>query len=200
MIDNKGFKKRAMMGVGVLLIFIATILVSAIAAGVLIRTSGAIGQKSIEVEKVSRERLTTGYDVVKIVGYANVTPGTIQEFEVLVRLKAGSSPVDFGETYITFVANDLNARLQLSNTSAGGVNCSFGNLTPETEFCYEPLFGNTNTKLEEEELVYLRFKVNDTNAVEPNDDAEIQLIPKVGELTLLSLRIPSIKQTKVDLY
>lgn len=195
----KELSKKAIMGVGVLLIFISTILVAAIAAGVLIRTSGAIGQKAVEVEKVSRERLTTGYDIVKAIGYSNVTAGTIENFELYVRLKAGSSPVDFEETLITMVSNDLSATMNLS-ANATTENCTFDNLVAQTEFCYLPFFGNTNTKLEEEELVRLRFKTNTTNYVEPNDDVEIQLIPKVGEISILTIRIPSIKQEQVTLY
>lgn len=188
------------MGVGVLLIFISTILVAAIAAGVLIRTSGAIGQKAVEVEKVSRERLTTGYEFTKIVGYANVTAGTIEQFELLVRLKAGSSPIDYADTFLTVTTGNLSARLNLSNSTSWNSNCTYGNLTAETDFCFEALFGNTNSKLEEEELSYIRFKVNTTNSVEPNDDIEVQLVPKVGELTIIDLRVPSIKQEKVTLY
>ncbi len=194
------FSKKAIMGVGVLLIFISSILVAAIAAGVLIRTSGAIGQKAVEVEKVTRERITTGYEFVNIVGYSNVTDGTIEKFELLVRLKAGSSPVDYEDTYITITTETLSGRLSLANSTKWNTNCTFADLTEETEFCPEPLFGNTNSKLEEEEIVYLRFKINTTNAVEPNDDMQIQIIPKVGEFTVINLRVPSIKQEKVTLY
>lgn len=194
------FRKKAIMGVGVLLIFISTILVAAIAAGVLIRTSGAIGQKAVEVEKVSRERLTTGFEFVKVNSEANETAGTIENFELLVRLKAGSSPIDFEETVVILDTEDISVTLELANSTVWSSNCTYTNLVAQTEFCFDPLFGNTNGKLEVEELVYMRFKTNVTNAVEPNDDLEIQIIPKVGELSSINIRVPSIKQTKVVLY
>ena len=194
------FSKKAIMGVGVLLIFISTILVAAIAAGVLIRTSGAIGQKAIEVEKVSRERLTTGYEFVKINGDANESAGTLANFELLVRLKAASNPIDFNETIITITTDTISERITLGNSSSWNANCMYVNLAEEEDFCFEPMFGNNNSILETEELTFLRFRTNSTNAVQANDEIEIQLVPKVGELTVINLRIPSIKQTKVVLY
>ena len=191
--------KKAIMGVGVLLIFISTILTAAIAAGVLIRTSGVLQIKAVEVERISRERLTSGLEFVKVVGYANVTTGTMSELEIITRLKTGSSPVDLEYAYLSYVEDTFITQASINYTAAN-YSCEFANLTPETEYCFEYIFGNGNPDIEEEELVYIRFKLNDSHAMQSNDNFELQLIPKVGELTQINLRVPSIKVYKVDLY
>jgi len=188
------------MGVGVLLIFIATILTAAIAAGVLVRTSGVIGVKAVEVEKVARERLTTGMEFVKITGYSNTTAGTIENIEIMGRLKAGSSPVDLQEMFITFVEGSNVFTAELEYNSSSNETCSFDNVTAETSYCFEPLFGNTNPQVEEEELIYIRYKLNESHKLESNDNFELQLIPKVGEISIINVRVPSIKTYAVQIY
>ncbi|MEM4260637.1 MAG: hypothetical protein QXG00_05355 [Candidatus Woesearchaeota archaeon] len=198
-INKKIIHKKAMMGVGVLLIFIATILTSAIAAGVLIRTSGLLQSKTIEVERTTRERITSGLEFVQVIGYANTTAGTIQDIEILARLKAGSSPVKLEDTYITYTVNEIALKLEV-NTTLGGSDCSFENITAETGYCYEPLFGNENAIIDVEETLYLRFKLNSTHAMLPQDYVELQFVPKIGDPTSLDFRVKSISTYKVLLY
>jgi archaellin len=199
MINIKKVNKRAMMGVGVLLIFIATILTSAIAAGVLVRTSGLLQSKTIEVERTTRERITNGLEFVQVIGYANTTAGSITDVEILVRLKPGSSPIKLADTYLTYTVDEVALKLPV-NESMSGTSCSFTNMTAETSFCYEALFGNSNSIVDIEETLYLRFKLNATNAMLPQDYVELQFISKLGDPTSLDFRVKSISTYKVILY
>ncbi|PIZ54769.1 hypothetical protein COY28_02410, partial [Candidatus Woesearchaeota archaeon CG_4_10_14_0_2_um_filter_57_5] len=52
--------RKAIMGIGMLIIFIATILVSAVAAGVLVKVTGQLQQKALLVEEAARTRLVSG--------------------------------------------------------------------------------------------------------------------------------------------
>lgn len=195
----KIFFSKAMMGVGVLLIFIATILTSAIAAGVLIRTSGLLQSKTIEVERTTRERITTGLEFVQVVGYANSTAGTIQDVELLVRLKPGSSAIKLTDTYLTYTVNEVALKLQV-NESVYDSDCTFANISAEDYYCYEPLFGNTNSIVDVEETLYIRFKLNSSHAMLPQDYVELQFVPKVGDPSSLDFRVKSISSYKVLLY
>ncbi len=190
--------KKAMMGVGVLLIFISTILTSALAAGVLIRTSGTLQQKTVEVEKTTRERLTTGLEFYRINAYANLSNGLVRDYEVVARLKAGSSPIDLSETKLVVTVEDIDLTLSYNASLLG--NCTYGQLQPQRDFCVEDLFGNGNSVIEEEELAMLRFRFNSTNAFPSNTYLFMQIFPKIGEVEEIQVRIPSIKSKKIQLY
>ena len=59
--------KKAVMGIGTLIIFIATILVAAVAAAVLISTSNVLQQRSLLVGQEARKAITDGIEVVSII-------------------------------------------------------------------------------------------------------------------------------------
>ena len=95
--------KKAAQGIGTLIIFIAMILVAAVAAGVLIQTASSLQSKSLDVGRQSQEKITTDIDVVQVyaTGTQNnaITDGT-DELTVLVRLGSGSSPINLDDLII----------------------------------------------------------------------------------------------------
>lgn len=107
--------KRALIGVGVLIIFLSTILAASITAGVLIRTSGVLVQKSSDVERTVRERLVTGFDMVSAQAQGNSTTSTINNFEFFVRLRAGSSAIQLTDTFFTFASDDFTGTADLQD-------------------------------------------------------------------------------------
>ena len=60
--------KKGAQGIGTLIIFIAMILVAAVAAGVLIQTASSLQSKSLDVGRQSQEKVTTDIDVVSVSG------------------------------------------------------------------------------------------------------------------------------------
>ena len=81
------------MGIETLIIFIAMIIVAAIAAGVLLRTQGVLQQRALAVGAETRERIVTGVEILSVVGYINTSIQQVNEFEVTLRPRAGSSDV-----------------------------------------------------------------------------------------------------------
>ena len=86
-------KKRADIGIGTLIVFIAMILAAAVAAGVVIRTSGILQERAFAVGGEARQRLVTGIEVLQVLGTSNLEDNTIPEMEIFIRTRAGSGPV-----------------------------------------------------------------------------------------------------------
>ena len=88
--------KLAAQGIGTLIIFIALILVAAVAAGVLIQTASSLQSKSLDVGRQSTEKITTDIEVVQVYAHntndTSITSGA-DNVTVVVRLGSGSSPV-----------------------------------------------------------------------------------------------------------
>ena len=99
----KKFKKGA-QGVGTLIIFVALILVSGIAAGVLITTGNVFQSKSLETSNLVEEKLVGGVDIVQIT-VEGVQDGAVNEtvdtFYITVRTAIGSGPIKLEDLFAT---------------------------------------------------------------------------------------------------
>ena len=94
--------KKAIMGIGTLIIFIATILVAAVAAGVIISTSGVLQQKALIIGEQAQNRLINGIEVTHIFAEGNTTDKTANNFEILSRPEPAAGPVNFKTTSVSF--------------------------------------------------------------------------------------------------
>jgi archaellin len=102
------------MGIETLIIFIAMIIVAAIASGVLLRTQGVLQQRALAVGNEARERIITGIEVVSIVGYVNTSRQQITQFEMILRPRSGSGDIQLNTLGLTLTAQNyfLQAVLQ----------------------------------------------------------------------------------------
>lgn len=113
-------RKKAVIGVETLIIFIAMILVAAVAAAVIIRTSGVLQERAFAVSGQTRKRLVTGLEVIEVIGDTNRSVPNIANLEISVRLRSGSTPVQFRTTQLTFNTQNLalSAKMQHSTNDA----------------------------------------------------------------------------------
>jgi archaellin len=98
--------KKAIMGIGTLIVFIATILVAAVAAGVIISTSGVLQQKALIIGEQAQNRLINGIEVTHIFVEGNTTAKTANNFEVLTRPEPAAGPVNFKTTSVSFFTDE----------------------------------------------------------------------------------------------
>ena len=94
--------RRAIMGIGTLIIFIATILVAAVAAGVIISTSGVLQQKALLIGEQSRNRLINGIQITHVFMKGDTENKTANNIEILSRPEPASGPINFKTTYLSF--------------------------------------------------------------------------------------------------
>ena len=103
------------MGIGTLIIFIATILVAAVAAGVLISTSGVLQQRALITGQEARKKITNSVEVIQITADGNKTTEEMNDFEILVRLNAGSDPLQMKKFDLSWIGPDNDAAAQLQH-------------------------------------------------------------------------------------
>ncbi|MFW6014104.1 MAG: archaellin/type IV pilin N-terminal domain-containing protein [Candidatus Nanoarchaeia archaeon] len=116
-------QKKAEMGVGTLIVFIAMLLVAAVAAGVLIQTSSSLQERALSTGQQAQDQISTNAQVDEV----SATDGKdaeITDFEQLIKLSPGSRPIKLSETMFTFNTQDETATLHYRGV---GSECSQGN-------------------------------------------------------------------------
>ncbi|MFH1056167.1 MAG: hypothetical protein V1744_08750 [Candidatus Altiarchaeota archaeon] len=108
-----------MMAIGMLILFIATVVVAAVAAAVLIGAGGTLEQRSLSAMKGTEQEVSSGINVYSIIGSDGTINGTLNNLEILVRLRPGSDPVNLNSTILTIDGRSSFQRLVYGNGSAG---------------------------------------------------------------------------------
>ncbi|QKY16783.1 archaellin/type IV pilin N-terminal domain-containing protein [Halorubrum sp. CBA1229] len=112
---------RGQVGIGTLIVFIAMVLVAAIAAGVLINTAGFLQSQAEATGQESTDLVSERIDVSSEVGIVgNASSGELEEIRVSVSGAAGSSQIDLSETTIQAVGPNGQANLVFTDEAANG--------------------------------------------------------------------------------
>jgi len=92
---------RGQVGIGTLIVFIAMVLVAAIAAGVLINTAGLLQSQAQATGEETTAEVSDIFQLGKVVGSETTGNGAIDELNASVRLASGSDPVNVSEASYT---------------------------------------------------------------------------------------------------
>ena len=186
--------KKAAQGVGTLIIFIALILVAAVAAGTLITTVTELEGRAEVTGTQIQERLGTGFTVIQI-GAEDTSNGMINEWdgnehndslEVRAQLSPGSDAIK---------TEDISGSLV---TSEGSYSYTFTNesLESSSDFTANAVSGNiSNGYVNSGDVVEFEFP----SQAEIGEDERFELVifPGAGEAQRISLVTPA---SLVDTY
>jgi len=181
-------------GIGTLIIFIAMILVAAVAAGVLIQTASSLQSKSLDVGRQSQEKITTDVEVVQV--YANDTNdnminATIDRVTMVIRLGSGSAPINLADLIIKM------------DTQAGSQTLEYSLAGPASQTVYTVTYisnggvAAADGYLSVGDLASIIFVTQ--NSVDEGETATLRLLTKNGAVKPVDLTTPS-AMTKTTTY
>jgi archaellin len=110
-------RRKAEMGIGVLIVFIAAIIVAAIGATVILHTQNRLQITSLKVGNTAREAIGTNVFVQTVKGMDG-RDGSIGFLEIIVKLSDGGSPMKLNDTIISIQTPDDGVSLVYIGTNA----------------------------------------------------------------------------------
>ena len=193
---NGGTEERGQVGIGTLIVFIAMVLVAAIAAGVLVNTAGFLQATAEEAGQESVDKVTNRVEVVNEHGTVGAS-GTISNMSLTIRLAAGSSAVDMESTSIKYISDNEVTTLTNSSDSqtlAAGNETRF-NLTAVEETDVDNSFGVLNTAADRYVVTINASaieddKINKFEGLDTGDQVRLDITSQTGGTTQVILTMP----------
>lgn len=112
--------ERGQVGIGTLIVFIAMVLVAAIAAGVLINTAGFLQTKSEQTGQESSAQVSNRVQVVS--GFGSVANERVTEINLTVMRGSGADDINLSSATIEWIGPNKATTLTYSSTAADGSN------------------------------------------------------------------------------
>src|SRR5450759_2793352 len=113
LMDNE----RGDIGVGTLIIFIAMVLVAAVAATVLIYTTGSLQQKATKTSKEATQQISSNIVVEQVIGdRIDITNPNIQDIILRLKPDVGTTSIDLRQVIVS--VQDETNRLDIYHINA----------------------------------------------------------------------------------
>jgi len=123
--NERNERKRGQVGIGTLIVFIAMVLVAAIAAGVLINTAGFLQTKSEETGQQSGQQVTNRLQVAASTG-ANLQHSKVGSVNMTLKKSPGASNIDLENATVQWVGPSGTYNLVNASVRATGADGHFG--------------------------------------------------------------------------
>ena len=167
---------RGQVGIGTLIVFIAMVLVAAIAAGVLINTAGMLQAQAQQTGEETTSEVSDVVQIQEVVGsdiaggdYFNSNPfpenGEINLLNVSVRLASGSDPINMSKASYTISSPEGNA------TVISGDNTT----DPIQHTAVQSLNASDDKKSvlrEQQDLLLVQIDLKAVDNIEPLEESE----------------------------
>ncbi len=198
---QKRLDDRGQVGIGTLIVFIAMVLVAAIAAGVLINTAGFLQSKSQQTGQDSSAQVSNRVDIVSV--YGNVSgSGQVDLINFTVMRGSGSDDINLSQATIQWIGPDNATTLVGNNSSMSGNKVI---IDPDAdEFAISPIKDTDGSRpvlnSQDDRLrltVPTHLLSDDGNGLSEGQTAQVKITTQYGATSVYQVSIPqSLSQKK----
>ncbi len=159
---------RGQVGIGTLIVFIAMVLVAAIAAGVLINTAGLLQAQAQSTGEETTAQVSDRLAIGEAVGFDTGTnssgswddKGKLDTINISMRLAAGADPINLSQASYTIETEGTAKVVNGKNSTSGPVT-----FHQKQGFEEKPLI-----LADQQDLMVVEFNLNDTDTAVTDDD------------------------------
>ncbi|MEF8783494.1 MAG: archaellin/type IV pilin N-terminal domain-containing protein [Haloarculaceae archaeon] len=186
-------RERGQVGIGTLIVFIAMVLVAAIAAGVLINTAGFLQSQSEQTGQQSSSQVSDRMQVVNTVG-DDITNQRIWVVNMTVKKAPGANDIDLNTTTIQYVSDEQIVDLTHTARNNGEPNFTSTIIQDDDESISDSLVLNS-----QEDRARLTLDVGQGNVsgvdstaistLNEGEEATIEITTQAGGTTTATLTV-----------
>jgi archaeal flagellin FlaB len=190
--------KKAEMGMGTLIIFIAMILVAAVAASVLITTTGSLQNKALDTGRSTTQEVGTSIQVIELYG-EDGSDTNLEDFYMTLKLSAGSDPIRFADLLLTLGTSNQTEDYEYQS-SIDCADVDTFNVTTGFGVSYS-ITGSSNRTgyLTRGDVAKICFEA--PYSIGESSRIEVSIIPKVGSPRIIATTTPDlILRTRETLF
>jgi flagellin-like protein len=171
-------ENRGQVGIGTLIVFIAMVLVAAIAAGVLVNTAGFLQESAEQTGQEAQSEVSDRIDVVSAYASDTDSDGSYDTLNVTIRKASGSDDINISDTTFTYLGP--------STTSTGTL--------ADADVSRTAVSGNANYLRNESDRVDVGFTIDGglgaAGELTRGSQFELELTTSSGASTYIEGRIP----------
>ncbi len=197
---NVNRMRKGEMGIGTMILFIAMVLVAAVAAALLISTAGELNQQAQETGRLTQQEVSSGFQVIEVYGldtdssHNASNPGTadndVDFIYLKLKLHAGSQPIDMENVIIEVTGENFEVNLAFSSSTA---DADYYQATEVRD--PDSTYSSSNPIVSSGGIVKVMIDIPDAggssvNGLSPQDTIYVKIIPKHGAATLEEINIP----------
>jgi flagellin FlaB len=181
-------KDRGQVGIGTLIVFIALVLVAAIAAGVLINTAGFLQTQAESTGQESTNQVANNIEVLGSSGSVNTAE--VNEVNLTLTRTAGSDDINLSKVSIQYIGDNGFANL-ISTAESGGATNEDGT------FSVTAINAETNDKVITADADRYQITIDFTGGasvldnLQPGGEATLSFTTQAGATREASLNVPS---------
>ena len=180
----------AQMGIGTLIIFIAMVLVAAVAAAVLIGTSGVLQQRATETGTEAVAEVASNLEIQSVVGErADANTNDFAWINITVKVMAGAEDLDIGQL-VCAIQNKSSRTSLITYTTLGSESTTTFTVTEfrddDDSFNGD---GTTATVINSGDLV--RINLSPAMDFATREQLRIELKPEKGGMVVKELTCPA---------
>ena len=184
MFDNTD-EDRGQVGIGTLIVFIAMVLVAAIAAGVLVNTAGVLQATAEDAGQQSVNKVTNRVEVLNAHGFvSNADTDYIDQLNLTVRLAAGSGSVDTDNVTIKYLS-DGDAQTLTNGTSVSGTEFITASIKDDDDS-----LGVLNSPDDRFEIGIDASEIEGDNGLSTGETVKLEITSRTGGTTTVILTMP----------
>ena len=186
---------KGAVGIGTLIIFIAMVLVAAIAAAVLINVSGILQQKAMTTGKQAIAQVSGNLVVVGIMGNTNVGKTLVESMNISITAAAGAGRVDLSQLVVKVGNNNNQSTFTYSATATSATAFTIYEIRDPTG-----LFTATTPVIDGSSLVQINTYNLTANTINlpVRTEYHIELIPEFGASTVIDGITPASYSTTIQ--
>ncbi|MCU4751740.1 flagellin [Halobacteria archaeon AArc-curdl1] len=189
--------ERGQVGIGTLIVFIAMVLVAAIAAGVLINTAGSLQSQASDTGTETQQAVANQIEVTHAYAEANDPDEPFEQINLTVKKSAGSDVIDLTAVTVQYTDNSTSETLAHEDVANGGAQFTTTAATTDSD-------DNSLTDTSDRVVIGIQLDAaenSNLNDLNTGDRATIEIVDQSGAKFTYGVTMPqtvSSDQTVVE--